>query len=176
MNDIKYLETQANEILTNLSLIFKNCSLLIYKLCPQNDYKNPLWDSKVINYKYVPPTMYYCKILNQSQISYIIEYYTNATKEFSTFVISNGLDSQLIAVINTISQSVSMLNIFSKGIFTGFSNSLVKYRVPKDMTLSTALWLNNISLDKADITILYNLGEINSFLLLKKDTLITLVR
>lgn len=170
------LTTQLNNMLTTLSLTLQNCSLLIYKLCPQNTYKNPIWDSQVINYDYVPPTMIYCSTLNQSQISYIIEYYTNLTNEFFTFVEQNGLGNQVIGTINTIGISVSNLNSFADNVFAGSSGTAIKYKVPYDMTLSTALWLNNINQANSEITILYNLGLVSSFLLLKAGTVITLIK
>ena len=170
------MEQNVNSQLNTISLTLRNCTLLIYKLCPQNTYKNPYWDSMTIDYNYVPATMFYATILTLGQMNFIVDYYVGVVNQLLDYIHTNSLQSILIAVINQLNQSITAIDSFAKAMYQGSYSNVIDYTVPYNMSLNTALYLNNIPASNLEITMLYNLGVISLFSFIPKGTVIKLVQ
>lgn len=170
------LQTELNNKMKTLSNQLYNCSLLLYKGIPQNQYTNLQYQVAEIDYNYVPSYYKFNNFLSEGQISSIIQYYTNQANSVIKFIDTNFLTTLLQDTINNINTSIATLNNFASSLYNNEQVNMYQFIIDKPMSLRKAMIINGIDLSNMDLIILYNIGRIQTVQYLPAGFSLTLVR
>jgi len=142
-----------NFIITSLITInntYQSIVAFFYQNISQTQYVNNDLATYTIDYTLLLPASQYANNLNVNQVNAQVQEYINLCNTLITYITTN-LSTQTIMIYeqiqNTLNNSIVQLNGFSSGLLEAEYQNLFTYVVPYSMSLSNALFLNNISLD-----------------------------
>jgi hypothetical protein len=162
-------------VINSLTLILSTYQSIVayfYQRIPQNKYTNNILATYAINYELLLPSSEYIFRLNQNQVNAQIQSYIDLCNALMDYINTN-VNTQTILfyqqIQNQLNDSITQLNGFAVSLLDAEYQSLRVYTVPYDMSLSTALYINNINLDTYDLQTKLN-AELADFNNLKTNT------
>lgn len=132
-----------------------------YQRIPQTQYTNTALSNATpqylnglqvsgIDYNLLLPSSQYILRLNQNQVNAQMQSYIDACNALIDYINTN-VNTQTILfyqqIQNQLNDSITQLNGFAVSLLDAQYSTLFVYTVPYPMAMSTALYLNNISLD-----------------------------
>lgn len=162
--------------LSNILATFQSISAFFYQRIDQSVYTNNSLATYVVNYSLLLPSSKFILILNENQVNAQIQAYINLCNVLNQYLTSDltvQLNLQFERIQNQLNSSIAQLNGFSISLLKAQYQNLLKYTVPYNMSLSQAIYLNNIPLTSYPQQVTLN-GGVADFNNLQQNTIITL--
>ncbi len=168
-----------NQIVNSLNIIiatYQSICAFFYQKIIQTDFTNNKLSVYPINYTLLLPSSQFIINLNNAQVNAQMQTYINLCNVLITsLTLSVNTQTNLFyeQIQNILNISISQLNGFAINLLDAQYNSLFTYKVPYDMSLLEALYLNNINYNTYTLqaTLNYNLQDFNN---LSQNIIITL--
>lgn len=174
MNDLTYIIDSLNLILN----MYQSMRAYFYQKITQAQFTNNTLSTYQINYKLLLPASKLQTDLNEAQVNAQLQEYINLCGILEKYINDNvELQTNLLfeQIQNQLDQSIATINTFAASLLQAKYNNIFTYSVPYDMGLTTALFLNNISLGSyaQQAALNYNIADFSNIL---KGTQLTLTR
>ena len=153
------LNTYIIDQLIIISNTYQSISAYFYQHIIQNKFNNNLLTVYPIDYTLLLPSSEYLANLSAGQVSTQIQAYINLCNTLITYINNNtNLQSILIyeQIQNTLNISITQLNIFATGLLDASYEAVFVYNVPYRMSMTNALFLNNINIDSYKLQVELN--------------------
>ena len=166
------------EALTLLQDLLGSMTAFFYQKIPQTTYTNNFLQNYEINYNLLLPSSKFIVTLNESQVNAQIQEYINACNALVIYLnlnVETQVSLEYERISNILNTSISQINGFATSLLKNFYNTLYFYVTPYDMSLSYAMYLNNIDLNNYPAQASLN-NAIPDFNNIKRNTTITLTK
>lgn len=164
--------------LTGILNTYQSIVAYFYQRIIQVQYTNNVLATYVINYNLLLPSSEFVFNLNENQVNAQIQTYINECNALIAYINLNPTTQTTLLyeqIQNILNDSITQLNGFSISLLQAKYNSIFSYTIPYNMSMTNALFLNNISLDTSALQISLNYG-IQDFNNILQNSVITLSR
>lgn len=142
-----------------------------YKKISQTIYTNNKLDNYNIDYSLLLPSSKYINNLNANQLNSQMEDFIKNCNDLTNYINNNiQIYNKIIfqQIINNLNLLISQLNNFATSLLNA-NNNIINYTTTYNMSMSEAMYNNNINLDTWQIQINYN-PQILDYNNIEKDT------
>jgi hypothetical protein len=138
-----------------------------YQRINQTVYTNQALGKYVIDYTLLLPSSEFIFNLNESQVNAQIQEYIdicNVLVDYLTTNVTTQTNLFFENIQNQLNYSITQINGFSVALLRAEYANLFTYTVPYDMSLSVAMYLNNINFNTYNFQVQLNatLGDLNN--------------
>lgn len=155
--------------LTNISNMYQSMLAFFYQSINQSQYNNNTLATYTIDYTLLLSSSKYLTNLTIAQVNTQIQAYIDECNILITYVTTNQ-DTQNFyiyeSIQNQLNDSIVQLSGFAQNLLKAQYEQILVYTVPYTMSLSNVLYLNNISIDNANLQIKLNplISDFNNIL------------
>lgn len=161
-----------NQISNQLKIILSTYQSIVaffYQRILQTQYTNNQLSVFVIDYTLLLPSSKYIISLNEAQVNAQVQAYIDLCKILTTSITTNVNTQTTLfyeQIQNTLDISIANLNGFSTSLLNAQYATLFQYKIPYNMGMSEALWLNGINLNTYGLqaSLNYNIADFNNLL------------
>lgn len=136
--------------LTTILNTYKSIIAFFYKKILQTKYTNVDLTKFTINYTLLLPSSEFIIFLNENQVNAQVQAYIDLCTALVTFI-TTSINTQNVLfyeqIQNKLDDSITQLNGFALSLLDAQYDSLYTYTVPYDMSMSNAMYLNDLDLD-----------------------------
>ena len=138
------------DALTVIQNTYNSILAYFYQRIAQTQFTNNNLATYAIDYTLLLPSSEFIFNLNSSQVSAQMQAYINLCNLLVTYITTNTNTQTTLfyeQIQNTLNTTITALNTFSISLLEAEYASILTYTVPYNMSMTNALFLNNISLD-----------------------------
>jgi len=169
---------QIVSLLQNILNTYQSMEAFFYQKIMQTQYTNNSLSTYQINYLLLLPSSQFITLLNEAQVNAQLQYYVNLCDQCVVYITTTlGLQSNLIyeKIQGQLDYSIAQISGFASSLLTAQYNQLFTYTIPYTMSMTTAMYQNNLNLDNWLTQIRLN-PTITDFHSLRPGTQITFSR
>lgn len=152
-----------------------NCSVLLYQKSIKKSLNFGDWDNFVIDYNYVPPNLQFNFYFLQSQMNTVIEFYVLQSNKLLDALAQSDYNNIAGNYVNLINQGISNINWLATSLWNEVNNAIINYTIPYNMSIRTALFLNNMTTDNLNLIAILNSNNIGTLNFIRAGTTIQLI-
>lgn len=164
--------------LTTILDTYRSMVAFFYKKVLQTKYTNVDLAKYSINYNLLLPSSQFIIFLNENQVNAQIQAYINLCKTLITYITTNISTQNVLffeQIQGQLNDSITQLNGVALSLLKAQYDSVFSYTVPNDMSMSNAIYLNNLNMDSysKQAALNYDLNDLND---IKQGTILTFSR
>lgn len=164
--------------LKNILATYQSIVAFLYQKVNQKQFTNTQLSVYTVDYSLLLPSSQFITNINAAQVNAQVQQYINLCDALVTYITNNvnlQLNFYYEQIQNTLNSSITQLDGFAKGLLNAQYASLLNYKVEYDMSLTMAMYINNISLDSygTQCSLNYGISDFNNLL---QNSTVTLTR